>query len=113
MDRLAPALPVVGLSLRVCNGMRHLTFIPALSPQLRGSQSDFLVCVLNVSRPLSWGNENSESFAFSEPYVKKLLKCPEHFGCQVTETDPGRLKKIKAYADKVDVYFDHAQLSGF
>ena len=53
------------------------------------------------------------SFPFPKPYVKKGLKHPEHFRYQVTETRPGRLKKMKTYADKVDVYFGNTQLSGF
>jgi hypothetical protein len=38
---------------------------------------------------------------------------PEHSWFQVTETGLGRLKKIKTYADKVDVYFASAQSGGF
>ena len=84
-----------------------------LSLQLRRWQSDFLVYVFNVGKRFLCKTEIFESFAFPKAYLRKLLKRPKHFGCRVTETRPGRLKKIKTYADKVDVYFGNAQSSGF
>ena len=71
------------------------------------------MCVFDVGKKLPLKSENFESFAFPKAYVKRLFIRPEHAWCRVTEAGPGRLKKTKTYADKVDVYFGNAQSSGF
>lgn len=104
---------LLGFLLRMCNRMRHLTFFPTLSLQLKEVAAWFFGLLVLSGNRFSRKSENFESFALPRAYVKKLLMRPEHSWFQVTETGLGRLKKIKTYADKVDVYFASAQSGGF